>query len=232
MNSLPAGLHIGVIAKRANTVDYSLDSDDIRAGEGRLIQGIVGNGSTKILMLNQMHGDAILSIEAPPAEEFYIAGDADGLITPLQNVCLVIRSADCVPVFAYDRAQGVLGAAHSGWRGSRLSVARKLVREMKERYGSEYSEVLIFILPSIGPESYAVRRDVAGLFPSDISQKDGILYLNLWRNIERSLREEGIPAGNILNSGVCTLKNKTEFFSYRGGDTGRNLNYGGFISSP
>jgi YfiH family protein len=229
VDPLPAGLRIGVIAKRANSIDYGMNSGDIRECEKVLIQGITGDERLKITMLNQMHGDDIIQIDSPPSADLRFAGDADGFTTSIGRVCLVIRSADCVPVFAYDGAGKILGAVHSGWRGTRLSVVRKLVRDMREQYGSNNSDMRIFILPSIGPRSYVVGRDVAGLFPLDVTEREGSLYLNLWQCIERDLKEEGIPGGNIFNSGVCTLENNKEFFSHRGGDAGRNVNYGYLI---
>jgi YfiH family protein len=220
------GLQIGVIAKRASTIDYAMNESDIRAAEKGLLEKITGIHKKNILTLNQMHGDVILAIDTPPHRELLMAGDADGFITPLNNICLVIRSADCVPVFVFDRKNRILGAVHSGWRGTAVSIARKLIREMKDRYGSEYGELFAFILPSIGPESYMVRSNVADLFPSDIVRKNGCLFLNLWQNIERSLNEEGMQDDHIFNSRLCTLQNRSEFFSSRGGDGGRNLNFG------
>jgi YfiH family protein len=226
IDPLPAGLRIGVVGRRANSIDYGSDSGNVREREKALIRGIAGDEGLKIMMLNQMHGNDIISVDAPPRADLCVAGDADGLSTRLPRVCLVIRSADCAPVFAYDGTGKILGAAHSGWRGTRLSVVRELVRNMRERYGSNNRDMHIFILPSIGPRSYVVGGDVAGLFPLDVTERDGSLYLNLWQRIERDLREEGIPDGNIFNTGVCTLDNNAEFFSYRGGDAGRNINYG------
>jgi YfiH family protein len=221
-----SNLTIGVIAKSANAVDYAMDSEVIRGREKELIQGFTGIETKNILSLNQLHGDAIYVIHETPMHDTLVYGEADGFLTRLTAICLIIRTADCVPVFAYDPIKRILGAVHSGWRGTRLSITRKLVREMKHRWGSEYRDVHLYILPSIGPESYVVGRDVADLFPDDIIEKGGVLYLNLWQNIERSIREEGVPADNIFCADVCTLDSNDEFFSHRGGDTGRNLNFG------
>ncbi|OHD66038.1 MAG: hypothetical protein A2176_09760 [Spirochaetes bacterium RBG_13_51_14] len=226
VRSPASGVTIGVAAKSSGAADYAADSDGIRKREKDLLFNITGVERKNILMLDQRHEDTLLVIEEPPRRERLVWGDADGFITRIPGVCLVIRTADCVPVFAYDRERRVLGAAHSGWRGTRLGIARTLVRSMGSQFGSEHRNTLIYILPSIGPESYTVGSDVADLFPGDISENQGMLYLDLWRSIERSLLEEGIPAANIFNPRICSLKNRNEFFSYRDGDTGRNLNFG------
>lgn len=219
-------LDIGVIARTANTVDYSGEPDAVRRREKELLETITGVAARGILALDQEHGDTILAIEEAPAEDRLIHGSADGLLTLLPEICLVIRTADCVPVFAYDPRRRALGAVHSGWRGTRLAISRALVREMKRRAGSEYRDLHLFILPSIGPASYTVGRDVADHFPPDIEEKDGRIYLDLWGNIERTLIEEGIPPKNIFCARRCTLASNEEFFSHRAGDRGRSLNYG------
>jgi polyphenol oxidase len=221
-----AGLGIGVVAKSASTVNYSMEPDSVRRSELAMLGGFTGLPETDILSLNQLHGDEILDADAGERGAGPVYGDADGLITRRSGRCLVIRTADCVPVFAYDHVKKVLGAAHSGWRGTRLSIARKLVREMARRGSSSCRDIHVFILPSIGPRSYTVGRDVADLFPGDVTERDGALRLDLWRNIERTLAEEGIPAENIFNARRCTLEESGEFFSHRGGDSGRNLNFG------
>lgn len=219
-------LCVGTIGRSASTVDYAGEPEAVRASEKSLLQKITGIPRTHILALNQVHGDEILFVDSPPREESPVAGEADGFITTLPGICLVIRTADCVPVFAYDPENHVLGAAHSGWRGTRISIARKLVREMKRRAGSEYGRILLYILPSIGPDSYEVGSDVGDFFPGDTVLKNGSLHLDLWRAIGRSLAGEGIPGENIYCARRCTLREQSEFFSHRGGDRGRNLNFG------
>lgn len=224
-----SGLTIGVIAKSANPVDYTAGPAAIRAAEKELLSKATGLEPRNIVALDQRHGDSIIIVHDRPREDSLIFGEADGLVTMESGICLVIRTADCVPVFAYDRIRRVLGAVHSGWRGTRLAIAGKMARLMKDRYGSSPGDIHAWILPSIGPGSYTVGRDVADLFPRDITEKNGVIRLDLWGNIERSLIDEGIPRDNIFSAGMCTLQMKEEFFSYRAGDAGRNLNFG-FLS--
>ncbi len=223
------GLTIGVIAKSANPIDYTGEPAVIRADEKAILRKATGLDTMNILALNQLHGDSIIVINTTPREDTLIFGEADGLMTGTPGICLVIRTADCVPVFAYDRTRHILGAVHSGWKGTHLAITRKMVQQMKELYGSTPGDIHAYILPSIGPESYTVGRDVADLFPRDITKKNGLVHLSLWQNIEQSLRDEGIADINIFNAGMCTLIMKNDFFSYRAGDSGRNLNFG-FLS--
>ena len=43
----------------------------------------------------------------------------DALITNFRNICLVVLSADCVPVVLYDFSKNIIGIVHAGWRGPR-----------------------------------------------------------------------------------------------------------------
>jgi YfiH family protein len=224
------GITVGVVGKSANTIDYSQVDECIRSDEKALLREITGISEKRIILLNQVHQDNIIIIDRAPERNELFFASADAMITDIPEICLVIRTADCVPVYAFDVQRRVLGVAHSGWKGCRLSIARKLVSEMCDGFGSKKGDFVIFILPSIGPDSYIVDRAVASLFEDNIVEMNDKIYLNLWDNIESSLIDYGIPKENIHNTGLCTLKNCGDFFSFRNRDVGRNLNFG-FISA-
>lgn len=226
----PSELVLGTIGKSKNTVDYSQNLDIVRNEEINLLYNYLAIKKKNIIILNQVHGDSIITVDTNSLTDKRIFIDADGMITNSAEICLVIRTADCVPVFAFDSKQKTLGAVHSGWRGCSLNIAGKLVRKMKSDFKAKNNDLHIYILPSIGPESYSVNVDVASFFEKDIKTKDGKLYLNLWTNIERSFIEEGVPQTNIHQSGICVYVNSKDFFSYRRNDTGRNLNFGYIIN--
>jgi len=215
---------LGTVGKSINTIDYSKDLDTIRNSEIELLARILAVKKNNIILLNQIHGDTIVEFDSP-VDGNRIFPDADGMITRAARLCLVIRTADCVPVLAFDAKQKFLGAVHSGWKGCSLKISQKLIRNMKSGFKSNNKDLHIYILPSIGPESYTVNMDVGSLFQNDIKISKDKIYLNLWNNIKKSLIEEGIPESNIHLSGICTFINNSDYFSYRRGDQGRNLNF-------
>ncbi|MFH0977296.1 MAG: polyphenol oxidase family protein [Spirochaetota bacterium] len=219
----PFNITIGTIGKIANTIDYSSDLNTIRTNEIVLLSELLNIHEKSIIMLNQVPGDSILEFNSTVGSRAF--PDGDGMITKTNGICLVIRTADCVPVFAFDAEKKVLGAVHAGWRGCSLNIAQKLIKKMKSDNNSKNSDLHIYILPSIGPESYSVNMDVGYFFKNDIIIKNNVIYLNLWSNIAASLLYEGIPESHIHLSEICTFINNTEYFSYRRGDTGRNLNF-------
>ena len=220
------GLDIGTAARAVNHIDYSLEDDLVRREEKSLIHKITNIPKKNIPLLKQAHRDGIFVIDEPPEENLTYIAEADGIITNINELCLVIRTADCVPVYAFDRKNKILGAAHSGWRGCRLAISTKLIREMKRIFHSSYNDIFIFILPSIGSNSYTVNNDVASFFDGNTITKDNKIYLDLWGNIESLLKEEGMQKDNIFNANICSLQNKDEFFSHRNGDLARNINWG------
>ncbi len=219
-------VRIGMIGKAHNRVDYSQESESIRRDEKALIHALAGIEPKRTVMLNQVHGDAIVALDTYPDEDLPWIAEADGLITTLPGLCLVIRTADCVPVFAFDPAKRVLGAVHSGWRGCRLGIAPKLIDLMASRYGSRPEDIRVAILPSIGPHSYTVGEDVAAHFPGAAVRRDGKIYLDLVKTIADPLVSMGVPRSGISTPAYCTMKDNDALFSHRMGDKGRNLNFG------
>jgi hypothetical protein len=219
------GFCAGVTGRVINSIDYNSPYSEIRKAEKRILSDITGIDSRKIVMLDQVHGNMLIHVLKGPSSDLPSAGEADGLITAIKGIVLVIRTADCVPVFLYDHKEEVLGAAHSGWKGTMLNITGKCVREMVYLYGSAPENIRAFILPSIGPDSYEVNEDVACHFPEDTVSENDKPHVNLWSAVERSLLKEGIKQENISNPHICNRKNYSEYFSHRYGDKGRNLNF-------
>jgi len=221
---------IAFAGKSANPVDYRLNHLRIRQNEKKFLCSVTSLEKKNIIFINQVHGDRIKVFDAIPEKDLPTAGEADAMITNQPGLCLVIRTADCVPVFLFDNSKQILGAIHSGWKGTLLEITRKTLRMMVFVFGTDPADIKAYILPSIGPESYQVNRDVFDLFNRGRHESAGNLYLDLWENIGLSLVDEGVRAKNIFNSGICTHRHNNEFYSHRCGDQGRNLNFG-FMNS-
>lgn len=218
-------LNIGVTGREINSTDYSSPEREVRLSDKNLLSSVTGLDPENIVMLEQIHEDDILVVDSFPEVNLPSYGEADGLITALPGIALVIRSADCVPVFIFDDAKKVLGAVHSGWKGTKLDVAGKCIEKMKSDFSCEPGKMNVFILPSIGPEMYEVNEDVAKHFPDNTFSREGKLFVDLWGSIKKSCVRAGIPKDQIFNTGICNRTNFNEFFSHRYGDSGRNLNF-------
>lgn len=219
------GLCAGVAGRNINNINYGISSNEIRSGEKRILSGVTGVDSRNIVMLEQVHGSRIIHVVKEPSSDMPAAGEADGLITPLKGIMLVIRTADCVPVLLYDFSNEILGAVHSGWKGAMLDISGRCVEDMISLYGSDPRCIKAFILPSISAESYEVNDDVARHFPDNTIIKNDRKYVDLWGSVEDSLKRTGLTEENIFNPRICNRINYPDFFSHRYGDKGRNLNF-------
>ena len=147
------------------------------------------HGFTGFAQAEQIHGADVAVVQQPGL----VAG-VDALITRQRGLPLLIRCADCAPVFLIDRATPAIALIHSGKQGTLANIVAATVQAMQPRAG------VAFIGPCIGPCHYE---------------------LDLWAGIETQLRAAGI--GEIHNPQICTACNLDRYYSYRAerGQTGR-----------
>jgi polyphenol oxidase len=156
--------------------------------------------------------------------------DNDGMITNEKGVCLVVIGGDCVPLLFFDPVKSVIGAVHSGWRGTAQRIAEHAIHQMAENYQCNPSDIIVGIGPSISQECYEVDNTVLEIFSKTYKNTNeffksgetpGKYLLDLWKANQLQLIDSGILPGNIEISGLCTYKNESTFFSARRGDKGR-----------
>lgn len=88
----------------------------------------------------------------------------DGLVTNEPGLTLVTSYADCVPLYFVDVKNRAIGLSHSGWRGTVNNIAKNTIELMKAEYGTDPSDVVAFIGPSICRDCFEVDMDVASVF--------------------------------------------------------------------
>jgi hypothetical protein len=220
-----AGLIAGTAGRASNCIDYSPASNPSfrRSAEKALVAGLCGLPGQRILFLDQVHGASVLRVHE--ANDLPVVGSADAMITGTPGLCLVIRTADCVPLLLFDAENSVLCAVHAGWRGCRSGIAEAAVQRMLEDYGSNPGQIQALLLPCIGPDSYVVQEDVADYFPRHVLRRYGQLFLDLRGFLARSLQDAGIRKRHLFIAPQCTFRDNRDFFSHRRGDFGRNLNF-------
>ena len=174
----------------------------------------------------------------PPAA--ILPGGCDAHITQVRGIGLFWAVADCTAILLVDRAHRAIGLTHAGWRGTSGAILRNTLDAMRERYGTQPSDVLAAIAPTIGPCCYEVDEPVRQAFASDplaartgqfsvitVPTEDGgereSLRLDLSASNYAQLLELGVPAAQIETSDLCPGSHTDLFFSHRmeGGRTGR-----------
>jgi len=78
--------------------------------------------------------------------------EADGCFTDGSGILLAIQTADCVPVVFFSSDCQVIGAAHAGWKGTKLNILDNLYNKISN-IGKGFSAI---IGPSIHQKSYEV----------------------------------------------------------------------------
>lgn len=161
--------------------------------------------------------------------------DIDAMVTNRKGICLVTQAADCVPILFYDPIKNAIGVAHAGWKGTVTKIPTEVVTSMVAEFGSNPSNIIVGIGPSIGACCYEVGHEVVEMvekvFPSatDLiidNPKFSKPVFDLWKANKHSLIEAGIKPENIEIASFCTKCHNNFFFSARAGDKGR---FGGFI---
>jgi len=118
---------------------------------------------------HQVHGAAVAVVTRQ--DRGRVIEHTDGLITDEPQVLLMLRFADCTPIWFYDPVRRAIGLAHAGWRGTVAGIARATVAKMQSTFGCRPGDLIAGIGPAIGPCCYQVGPDVAqavhGAYPAD-----------------------------------------------------------------
>jgi polyphenol oxidase len=176
----------------------------------------------------QVHGVSVAIAEAPrPADTAHL--QADAILTNKPGVTLLMRFADCVPIFLHDPSRKVIGIVHAGWMGTVHGTVRLAVEAMQERFGSMPDDILAGIGPSIGPDHYEVGLDVVAQVRRAFGQNSssllidnaGATHFDLWAANCLTLENAGVR--QIEMAGLCTACHTEDWYSHRAerGHTGR-----------
>ena len=208
----------------------------------RRICNVLNMNHKNVVLSNQVHDTKIKLVTKEDAgkgmiKESDIIG-IDGLITQEKDIPLVTFYADCVPLFFYDPVKEVIAAAHSGWRGTKEKIGKKVVETMEEEFGCKKEDVVAVIGPSICQDCYEVSEDVVlefqEVFMEETSlfakaKENGKYNLDLWKVNSMILKEAGILEKHMSLPNLCTCCNPKLLFSHRA-SKGKRGNLAGFIS--
>jgi YfiH family protein len=237
--------HGGVSRRPYDTLNlgYSTPDDEDHVVENRArFSDAVGATPDTLMTAHLTHGTEISVFSAarsdrwPRAHYPVRAGshrsawvfETDGVVGDVTGLTFLLTAADCTPVLFWDRSQGVVGAAHAGWRGTARGIMGNVIRAMTESFGTDPSDLVAGIGPSMGPCCYTVGEDVIETFADShiepaLVSGNGPTRLDLWESNYHQLVAAGVPSSSIEIMGLCTGCHVSTFFSHRaeGGRTGR-----------
>jgi len=145
----------------------------------------------------QPHGNRATAVYTPLGIR---VPEVDALATSVPKMPLVVRVADCGPVYFYDPTQRVIAVAHSGRKGTEGNIVRETIACLKSTYDTQAENLIVQLGPCIRPPHYEID------FAAEIG---------------RQARACGVR--HYHDCGVCTASHLDRYYSYRAekGKTGR-----------
>jgi YfiH family protein len=145
----------------------------------------------------QPHGNKAQAVYTPLGIR---VPEVDALATAVPRLPLVVRVADCGPIYFYDPVQQVIALAHSGRRGTEGNILRETVACMMETYDTHPENLIVQLGPCIRPPHYEID------FAAEIGRQ-----------------AEACGIRHYHDCGQCTASHLNRYYSYRAekGKTGR-----------
>lgn len=220
------GVSEGIYASLNLGTNRGDDREKVRENYRRVCRAL-GVDMKKLVFSSQVHGDVVrpvtLADEGKGLDQS-VDYDADGLITNVPEISLVVFGADCLTILLSDPVRRVIAAAHAGWRGTALGIAAKAVEAMVKDYSCERKNILAAIGPGISKCCFETGGEVPEAMTTALG-KDALPYIResedgkfkvdlkglntLW------LKRSGVLATNIDISPDCTLCHPEKYWSHR-----------------
>ena len=156
----------------------------------------------KLAYLKQIHSSRINFIKKDGESE------GDGLFSKDDNLVMIVRTADCLPLFFASEQEGIVGVMHMGWKPAQQGILENIefdlssfkvaagvgLRKCCYQVGDEFMDHSSF-------RPFLEKRQKGFYFdPIDFARE------YLWR--------KGLPKSNFFDTGICPLCS-SGFFSYR-----------------
>ena len=213
----------------------SADDRNAVAENRRRMAARFGLEREHLLGLYQIHSAEVVTVQEPwPESE---RPRADGMVTNRPGVALGVSSADCGPLLFADAEAGVVGAAHSGWRGAFTGVGEATLAAM-EQLGAKRERVTVVLGPTISRAAYEVGPEFVARFME--AGRDNARFFTPSTHAEHAMfdlpayigaRLAAAGVGRFVDLGLCTYGDEERFFSYRRATHRGEPDYGRLIAA-
>ena len=177
-------------------------------------------GAEHIMIPRQTHSTNVRWVNT-----FGEVPDTDAVITSEKDLCIAVKTADCIPILLYDVQKHLIAAVHAGWRGTVGRILEKTLQQMD----SKAEDLHAIIGPGISLESFEVGDEVyeqflqAGFPMQRLAKRYAKWHINL-KDANRWLLEQ-YGVGDILVSDVDTMQSPLYYSARRETiNTGRIIN--------
>ena len=223
------GASTGVYAGLNAGLGSGDQTDAVRLNRDRVAEAM-GVLPDMLLGPHQVHSAEVVVVDGPLPDP---RPKADALVTALPGRALSVLTADCQPVLFEDRAAGVVGAAHAGWKGALHGVLEATVEAMRS-LGAK--DIRAAIGPSIAQASYEVGPELLDAFMAEDDDAARFfaggtgdrMMLDLPGYGLHRLRRAGVEAAW---TGHDTYADEGRFYSYRRATHRGEPDYGRLIAA-
>jgi YfiH family protein len=137
----------------------------------------------------QTHGNRAQAVYTPLGIR---VPEVDAMATSVPRLPLVVRVADCGPVFFHDPVKQVIAVAHSGRKGTEGNIVGETIACLRETYETNPEDLIVQLGPCIRPPHYEID------FAAEIA---------------RQARACGVQ--HYHDCGRCTASQLDRYYSYR-----------------
>ena len=186
-----------------------------------------------LITLNQKHTNQVIHFDSGKSVKNKLTGDA--IVSEVKNIGIGILTADCAPIFFYDRKKKIIGCAHAGWKGALNGVIRNTVKKFNE-LNSNNNDLIAVVGPCINKKNYEVKTDFFEKFISQDKNNENFFkklssekyVFDLRGFINKEIYDLNIQ--NVENIEMDTFSQQEFFYSYRRARLNREQDYGRCIS--
>jgi YfiH family protein len=224
----------GIFSRSGGVSEDSFDSLNIGNNSGDELSAVKENrsrvlakmGTKQAVFLDQVHGADIHIIKkeegnclpafSPEKENRKNPIFADGMVTDMPGISLVIQVADCQAILLFDPGKKVIANVHCGWQGSVKNIIGNCIDVMTKNFGCQPKHILAGISPSLGPccaEFVNFQDEIPkALWKYKLPDRP---FFDFWTISLDQLMDKGLENRNIEVMNICTKCNTDQFFSFR-----------------
>jgi polyphenol oxidase len=194
----------------------------------------------KVVIAEQTHSNNVHvcneSNSGAGFDEYPQIMNCDSLITNICDLYLLIRTADCTPILLYDDVLQVVGAIHSGRKGTRLNIVNRTIEAMMQTYGCIPKNIKAWIGAGVCAKHYPVSEEIWQDF-YQYCDNDGFKFdktirpcIDIQNIIWQQLVTSGINHEMITSNNICTYESTSYFSNRRNGTKNRQINLIGLVN--
>ena len=203
------------------------DPDHVRENYRRFFSAVGAAENSVMAMCDQVHGCEIHNVTTADCKQdpyTKVGLVADGLMTAIPGVALIVFYADCIPILLYDPKRRVIAAVHAGWRGTASGIVTNVVAQMKQIYGTDPADLLAAVGPGIDKCCFETHEDVPNAMTAALAG-NSLPFIRLKENGKFSVDLKGINVRRLEMAGVapdhiavcpeCTCCQPERYWSHR-----------------